>query len=157
MAEPHVEILGIYRLPVTEELYREQFDSLYDYEMSALERAQAEGECRQQLESTVLIEALVVDRDKRFDAGDFTQPDPDEPEGAWQVAWAEAYLTLDGESLLVERWSDPPKTGDLRVAFFVHFWKPDRPLRTSYGEVACPAVEEMPPRLRELFPYETLD
>jgi len=38
MSEPQIEILGVYRLPVTEELFREQFDILYGYEMTEAER-----------------------------------------------------------------------------------------------------------------------
>ena len=157
MAEPQIEILGVYRLPVTEGLFREQFDILYGYEMTEAERVKAERSCRSQLSSVVLIEALVKGRDNCFDVGDFAQQYEDKPEDSWQVAWAEAFLTPDGNSLLVERWSDPPKAGDLRVAFFMHYWVPDRPLSTSYGKVTCPQVEEMPERLKRLVPYVAVD
>jgi hypothetical protein len=157
MNEPRIEVLGVYRLPVTEELFREQFDILYGYPMSEPERAQAERQCREQLSSVVLVEASVHNRDQTFDVGRFTQPQEGVPEANWQVAWAEAYLTPDGESLAVERWSKPPQSGDLRAAFFVHFWQPGLPLRTSYGEVECPAVQEMPERLARLVPYEPVD
>lgn len=157
MADPRIEILGIYRLPVTEDLFREQFDILYGYPMSDEDRAQAEEQCREQLSSTVLIEALVENRDKRFSVDDFSQPQDGVPKDNWQVAWAEAFLTLDGNFLLVERWQEPPESGDFRVAFFMHFWDEMKPLLTSYGEVTCPPVSEMPERLKTLLPYEPVD
>jgi hypothetical protein len=157
MAIPQVEVLGVYRLPITEELIQEQFGILYDYPMSKRERAQAELQCRQQLSSVVLVEAIIRNRDHGFDVGHFTQPEHGIPENNWQVAWAESYLTLDGKSLAFERWSDPPESGDLRVAFFMHFWQSDKPLRSSYGDVTCPQVTEMPERLARLVPYQPVD
>ena len=157
MSDPEVVVVGVYRLPVTEEVFREQFGILYGYEMSEEQRFEAERHCREQLKSTVLIEALVRNRDSRFKTSDFTQACEDQPKENWQAAWAEAYLTLDGGSLLVERWADPPDKGDLRVAFFMHYWDPSKALCTSYGEVVCPAVEDMPGRLKRLVPYEPVD
>ena len=157
MNEPQIEVLGVYRIPVTDELFREQFDILYGCPMSKHERARAERQCREQVSSIVMVEAIVRHRDDRFDVGQFSQRQDAVPEGNSQVAWAEAYLTPDGEALLVERWSEPPQSGDLRVGFFLHFWQSDRPLRSSYGDVACPAVQEMPDRLARLVPYEAVD
>lgn len=96
-------------------------------------------------------------RDGRFSTGDFSQAQDGVPRDNWQVAWAEAFLTLDGNSLLVERWKEPPEGSDLRVAFFMHFWDEMKPLLTSYNEVRCPPVSEMPTRLKKLVPYEPLD
>lgn len=157
MGRPRIVVLGVYRLPVTEELFREQFAVLYGYPMAKEERDQAESRCREQLSSTVLVEAAVRNRDHRFDVGDFTLPLESVPQEDWQTAWAEAYLTPNGEALAVERWSDPPASGDLRVAFFLHSWPPDRVLRSSYGDVACPEPQEMPERLARLVPYEPVD
>jgi hypothetical protein len=109
------------------------------------------------LESTVLIEVLVRNRDKRFTVADFSQPQEGVPRDSWQVAWAEAYLTEDGKELLVERWADAPKADTLRVAFFLHCWNPAAPLLTSYRELPCPEVKKMPDRLQKLVPYEPLD
>lgn len=80
----------MYRLPVTEALFQEQFGILYDSPMSPRQRAEAERQCRDQLSAVVLIEAMVRNRDHRFDVGQFTQPQDDVPEANWQVAWAEA-------------------------------------------------------------------
>jgi len=157
MAQPTIEVLGVYSLPVTDELLQEQTDILHGSDLTGAERRRAEGQCREQLESTVLVEVLVRACDNRFDVGGFSQPQDGMPRENWQAAWAEAYLSEDGERLLVERWGDPPKSDNFRVAFFIHYWKPAKPLLTSYGEVACTAVKQMPERLRRLVPYEPVD
>lgn len=157
MGQPRVEVLGIYHLTVTDELFREQFDILYSYPMSPNEHSAAERQCREQLESVVLIEILVSNRDDRFDVGQFTQPRIGEPRANWQVAWAEAYLTKDGETLIVERGADAPKVDPLRLAFFLHYWDPDQLLHSSYGELKCPVPQQMPERLKRLVPYEPVD
>ena len=157
MAEPRIDTLGVYRVPVTEELFREQFDTLYGYPMSKQERAVAERQCREQLASIVLLEVAVLDRDARFEVGDFTQPQDGVPEGNWQAAYAEAFLTPDGEALAVKRWGRAPESGDLRIGFFLHFWQSGTALRSTYGDVVCPEPQEMPDRLRRLVPYEPVD
>lgn len=157
MAQPTIEVLGVYALPVTDEMLQEQTDILHGSDLSGAERRQAEAQCREQLESIVLVEVLVRGCDMRFDIDEFSQPQDGVPRENWQAAWAEAYLSEDGETLLVERWRDPPKVDSIRVAFFIHYWNAARPLLTSYGEVTCPAVKKMPHRLQKLVPYEPVD
>jgi hypothetical protein len=157
MARPTIEVLGVYSLSVSDELVREQTDALYGADLAVDERRKAERRCREQLESTVLVEALVRGRDERFDVGHFTQPQDGVPRENWQAPWAEAFLSEDGERLLVDRWGPPPGAGDFRVAFFMHWWIPEAPLLTSYGEARCPAVQPMPDRLQTLVPYVPLD
>jgi hypothetical protein len=154
MAQATVDVLGVYSVPVTDDLLREQTDILYGGDLPGDERQDAERQCREQLESTVLVEVLVRDRDQRFNVGDFSQPQDGVSRDNWQVAWAEAYLSEDGENLLVERWADAPKADSIRIAFFIHCWNPAAPLLTSYGEVRCPSVKRMPERLQQLVPYE---
>jgi hypothetical protein len=157
MPEPTIQVLGVYALPVTEELLQEQTNILYGANLTGDARQQAERKCREQLDSTVLIEALVRDRDDRFKTDHFCQPLDGVDRDSWQVAWAEAYLSLDGESRLEVRWPDVPEAKDFRVAFFIHYWEDDEPLLSSYGELRCPAVQQMPERLRRLVPYEPVD
>ena len=157
MTQPTIDVLGVYSVPVTDNLLREQTDILYGADLSGDERQDAEGQCREQLEATVLIEVVVRNPDKRFNVGDFSQPQHGVPRDNWQVAWAEAYLSEDGERLLVERWGDAPKADSFRVAFFIHCWNPAASLLTSYGEVRCPVVSKMHKRLQKLVPYEPVD
>jgi len=157
MNKPQVDVLGVYRLPVTNALFREQFDILYGYPMSERQRLKAERQCREQLSSVVLIEVLVSNPDDRFDVGQFSQSQDGVPKENWQVAWNEALLSLDGEALASEGGSALPDSSDMRIAFFLHFWQANNPLLTSYGEVQCPNAEEMPARLSQLVPYEPVD
>ena len=152
MPSPTIEILGVHRLSVSNELVREQQSVLYSDD-----DPDAEAATREQLESTVLMEAVVRNRDSRFSVEEFTQPQQGVDRDNWQVPWAEAFLAPDGETLVVERWSDPPQTGDLRVAFYLHYWQSEAPLLTSYGSVACPTPTPMPERLARLVPYEPVD
>jgi hypothetical protein len=157
MPGPTIQVLGVYALPVTKELLQEQTDLLYGANLTGQAREEAERKCRAQLLSTVLIEALVRDRDDRFQGSDFCQPLDEVEKARWQVAWAETYLSLDGESHLEAKWPDPPEAKDFRVAFFIHHWEDDEPLLSSYGLLRCPATQEMPERLQRLVPYEPVD
>jgi hypothetical protein len=157
MPQPSIEVVGVYRLPVTDDLLRDQIEILYGSHMSDQDRLSAMRECQDQLSSIVLVEALVKNRDGRFNVSDFTQPIDGSPREDWQAAWAEAYLDPDGESLMVERLTEPPTTEIFRVAFFLHYWQPLTPLNSSYGQLNCPAVEDMPDRLTRLVPYEPVD
>lgn len=156
MAEPSVEVLGVYQVRATDELIQDRIQYSYSEDDVKTEegRAAAERESREVLESIVLIEAMIHGRDERFDVGDFTQRDGDNRDN-WQTAYAEAFLTLDGEAIVAEDADDAP-AGDLRVAFFLHFWDSKRPLASSYGDIDCPAVKAMPERLERLVPYENV-
>jgi hypothetical protein len=157
MSEPRIEIVGIYKIPITEDLFREQFEILYGYSMSDEQRTEAEEQCREQLSSIVLIEALIQNRNEHFSISDFTQPQDGVPRDNWQVAYAEVFLTFDGNSLLVQSSRGSPEASDFRVAFFFHFWDQTKPLITSYGDLTCPKVSEMPDRLKRLVSYEPVD
>jgi hypothetical protein len=163
MTTPEIKILGVYKLGVTEDIFREQFSVLYPDDFLSRrdpdipDRETAEARIRYQLESVVLVESLVINRDERFSMDDFIQEHPTIDDGGDQAAWAEAFLTLDGSSLAVERGADMPKSGDLRITFYIHFWDASLPLQTSYGDIMCPSAEPMPQRLKELVPFEPVD
>jgi hypothetical protein len=115
------------------------------------------GELRTALKSTVLIEALVENPDRRFDPGEFVQPDATKPEGNWQVAWEEVFLTSDGKKMLSDRQSGIPKKRSFRIAFYIHFWKHGEPLLSSYGPLQYPKPRPIPERLWRLAPYALVD
>jgi len=156
-AVPSIEVLGVYALEPTEEQVDEQADSFLWEGMSDEEEARAIDHVRAQIESVCLIELVVRDRDERFSADDFAQAPPGTPPGSRQVAYLERYLTADGEELAAPLYTRTPPEGDLRVAFFMHFWDPALPLATSYGEVRCPEPEHMPERLRRVAPWVPTD
>jgi hypothetical protein len=69
------ELIGVYKLPVTNELSAAQAEMLYGDAPSSAQCARA----RRQLESTVLVEVLISDADADFSVADFTQEHPQLP------------------------------------------------------------------------------
>ncbi|HUT56058.1 MAG TPA: hypothetical protein VM658_21890 [bacterium] len=149
LLKPTIEVLGAYRLAITESLIQEQTDILYGSDISKAERIQAEKICKEQLESAVLIEALVNNVDERFDAGDFGQADSE------QAAYEETYLTVDGNKVISQY--QKPADFNFRIAFFIHYFDHSKKLKSSYGPLECPPVKAMPDRLSKLVPYEPVD
>jgi len=122
------------------------------------DRMELEADFRYHMVAAVVVEALVSHADGNFNVGGFVQPDPSKPESLWQVAWNEKFLTIDGEALLDERRpSDLPDAVQFRIAFVIHFWKPDLPLHSSYGALSLPPIQPLPERLWRLAPYERPD
>ena len=151
---PKVELIGVYQLPVTDQLIAEQTELVYGTKPSS----EAISHVRKQLASTVLVEVLVSDADSRFKVSDFTQPDGQLPPENWQVAWAEAFLSADGQRLMAERWdSAPAGLTSFRVAFYIHFYKAGEPLLSSYGSLTATLALPMPERLAQLVPYELVE
>jgi len=151
--QPWIEVLGVYRVRATDELIREFFefyygsgDALSGNDLIAVERC-----CREFIETTVLIEAVVHHRDERLNIDDFTQPDETWSKEEQAPPFGEAVLTSDGMSLA--ELGNRAKEGDLRLAFFMHCWDPGKPLQSSYGEIWCPPPAPMPERLERLVPY----
>ena len=122
------------------------------------DRAEWEEHLRHHMDDAAMIEVLVNNPDTNFDIGRFIQPNPAQAENFWQVAWDEKFLTPDGEKLIeLDRKSKLPDTKQYRVVFTIHFWKPDQPLRSSYGELALPSIQPLPERLWRLTPYKLPD
>ncbi len=157
MPTARIEIVGVYKLPVTDELFEKDFQARWESSTPDFDRASAIRRCREELESVVLVELVVMNPDDRFKPDDFAQTDESLPQGEWQAAWAEAYLTSDGTSYAGKfRWAPPPHGESIRMAFYMHFWDPEKSLLTSYGEVQGLATQLMPERLQRLVPYEML-
>lgn len=119
MADPTIEVLGVYRLFVTDEIFEAQLP-MYGHE----------EECRHHFSCVVLIEAIAKDLDDRFDVGAFTQPNPNYPGGYSQVAYDEALLSLDGERLISRKPFCMKNfgSGPVRCAFYLHFYDEGLPL-----------------------------
>jgi hypothetical protein len=148
-----IGLLGVYQLPVSDDLITAQADLLYgEASLSQRERV------RRQLASTVLVEVLVSDADASFTVEDFVLENPHLARANWQAPWAVAFLTADGEQLLVDRWEPLPEGHPtFRVAFFVLGWQADQALLTSYGALPGAPPASMPDRLVRLVPYELID
>jgi hypothetical protein len=97
-----------------------------------------------------LIELLVRDS-PGFDPAKFVQPDLNEPEENWQVAYDERALNESGDVPITESFelSGRPDLlkGDVRLVFFMHYLDPARPLMTPFGTVELPDPSDRPQRL----------
>jgi hypothetical protein len=141
-----LQILGVYQLDVTPEVFAEQLPIYGD-----------EEQCRYHFSSVLLIEAIGEAEDGRFSLDGITQPNPAYPHNSPQAAWDEGLLSSDGKTLLARKISCVKGTGFLRFAFYMHFWDPRLPLLWKYGEVTCPTPQPMPDGLRKLMPYRPCD
>ena len=122
------------------------------------ELSEIREEIDRELSSAVLVEVLVDHADNALRIADFVQPDPSRPPGSWQVAWCEKFLTHDGNARLDDPGYDKlPPQERYRIAFYIHEWKHDLGLLSSYGSLPLPQVEPMPSRLWKLAPYEQVD
>jgi hypothetical protein len=154
MSTPKIEILGTYRLSVTEALIQRKLSLHYGTEDGDVIARQAATD---ELNSIVLIELLVLNRDERFSVDHFLHEQPNLQAAHAQAAWLEVFLVPDGSSIVPTKLREVPTNTDLRLAFFVHFWDSNVPLQTTYGPIICPQVEAMPERLARLVPYESPD
>lgn len=152
-----ITVVGTYRLEVTKELVDAQFLNLYSYETDEKRRKMARKRTCDQLKSVALIETLIKFPDDRFSVSHFTQKHDFLPKSSWQAAYLEKFLDADGVQLLECDLLEIPKRDVFRCAFYLHGYHADRPLITSYGERFCPAIEDIPDRLRNLVPFEPTD
>jgi len=102
----------------------------------------------------VLIDLTIANANSRFNVSDFAQ----EMEGvdSPQVAYEEAVLSKDGQ--VIERGlgcADNLRNG--RIAFYLHYFDPSKPLKWTYGTITCPEAQIMPASLWKAMPYEPID
>jgi len=140
MPEPKIEVLGVYRPFIPPDLYEWGIEEKGpDY-----------------WDKLVLIEAAAHDSDGLVEMGRLGQhplfiPDPT----FFLCAYDEGLLSSDGESMIERDMGCVHGSGTLRFAFYLEFYDPTRPLSTPYGEVVCPAMQEVPARLMMLMPFNT--
>ncbi len=150
MADCGINVLGVYRVPLTGELFEKAMNIKYGRtRLSFWDKRKAEKTVREELSSVVLIEAVVTNPDENFDIGDFGQPNSD------QAPYDEAYFSLDGCQIVSK--FDKPDGNKIRITFFLHYYDPLQPLTTCSGVVSCPPIQDMPKRLKEIVSYEPVD
>jgi hypothetical protein len=125
--------------------------------LSEENRQALEEQIRYCTDDLAMFEVLVTSPDATFDVGEFIQQDPSRPQSTWQIAWNETFLTSDGETVIGVYPCKSPDAPQYRVVFSIHFWKPDLPLHSSYGELALPPMQPLPERLWRLTPYKVPD
>ena len=143
MTNPTIKVLGVYRPEILPSVYREQWQV-----------TGSDSATNSHFEKLVLIEAAISSADERFKMRDLGQT-VDIPgfRRQFQCAYDEALLSTDGNTLIERRMKCVYGTGELRFAFYLHFYDPQRPLETPYGQVECPVTQPMPDRLAILLPY----
>ena len=150
-SNPAALVLGAYRLGESEDVFAEAMEVKYGgLELAPAERLEAERAVRDELAGVVLFEVLVQNPDEGFSVDDFGQP------GSDQAPYEETYLSADGLGV-IDAGGDVPEVEPLRICFYLHFVDVALPLRTSYGDVAIPALQPVPDRLRALVPYEPVE
>ncbi len=151
-----VIVIGAHPLDYSDELFDRAVTAgfgLVALSTDQNDRELAEFATREALRSVVLVELVVRNRDKTMYMGDFGQTSGDVIGPADPVAYGEVFLSEDGGHR-VASFLDQVRSPDVRVAFYLHGFRPDQPLMTSYGRVLLPAMTEMPMRLKRLAPYE---
>lgn len=143
MPEPKIEILGVYRPHIPEDVYQEQWQV-----------TGSDEETKEHFHGLVLIEAIIHKIDDQFNISKIGQqpPDSDDP-NYFQVPYDEALLSSDGQTLIQRKMNCVHGTGSIRFAFYLHLYDPSKPLATCYGPIHCPSIQPVPDRLRELVPY----
>jgi hypothetical protein len=155
--QPRIEVLGVHRLEVDDSLVQAQNAGLIAPQDAKRQQA-FEQETRDWLESTVLVEVLVTNRDQRFDPEDFTQDSTKKGGHISGSMFDVRYLTPDGTRVIGEDMESLPEDIDsFRVAMYLRCWDQTRPLLSTYGELKCPAVTDMPERLQRLASYYPSD
>jgi hypothetical protein len=144
MAEPCLKVVGVYRPQISADVLQEQWQVTADDQAT-----------KEHFDKLVLVEAIVSGLDEPFYMGKLGQMQaeyPDDPRHM-QVGYDEGLLSADGETLIQRDMNCVHGTGSLRFAVYLHFYDPERPLQWQKGTVDCPPVEEIPPRLMALMPY----
>lgn len=154
---PTVKIIGVHPLEVTEEMFDQavtEQHGLIALDLDPERRERAHAMTNAGLSSIVLIDLLITNRERHVYMGDFGQSalgdtlGPDD-----EVAYAEVFLNPEGDERIASHYEDVP--GDtVRIAFFLHDYRPRRPILTPYGPVAPPLLTPMPYRLKRLVDYK---
>jgi hypothetical protein len=155
--EQTIDVLGVYRVPLMDAELRDALRQFYSpgNAFVALERTVTAYIAR--CVPLALFDLIIRGVDARFRVGDFMQEMPGKPASAAQVAYDEALLASDGLGLIARRQGcvDTIRAG--RIAFYLHYYDPERPMRWTYGEFLCPPVQVVPDALWKLVPYTPVD
>lgn len=149
MPEPKIEILGAYKVEFTDEQIKQFIEDSFGDALDEAEKEEMLTAKRDELASVAAFDVSVTNADNKFDAGDFTQP------GSDQIAYDEVYLSPDGYS--IESQSMPKDPSNFRLYFFLHFVDSQKPLLSSYGELAIPEMKHLPDYLQSVHPFTPVD
>ena len=143
-----IRIIGAYQVPFNDELYQEAYSlKYYNVSIPFWKKGKIKKQLIEELSSIALIEIEVNNSDGNFDINQIRQ------KGSDQAPYDEVYLDENGEKIIAE-FPDIPDIPIFRVAFFLHFFNPNLPLITQYGEIVCPELIAIPERIDKLHKYE---
>ena len=145
MAEPTLQILGVYRPQIGASAWHKQWKVTEDDKVTEKHFA-----------GLVLIEAIVNGLEDPFKMGKFGQVHSD-IEGFsehMQVGYDAALLSADGETVIQRRRNCVHGSGPLRFAVYLHFFDPQMPLQWQNGTATYPPIEDAPQRLMSIMPYK---
>ncbi|HPF41206.1 MAG TPA: hypothetical protein P5081_23720 [Phycisphaerae bacterium] len=154
---PSVKIIGVHPLDVSEELHDQAVTAqhgLIALDLDPERRERALAMTNASLASVVLVELIVVDRERHMYMGDFGQSAAGDTLGPDdEVAYGEVFLNATGDERAANHYEDL-EGPDARIAFYLHAYRPRRPILTPYGPVDPPLLTPTPYRLARLVPYE---
>ena len=93
----------------------------------------------------------MTDNGQEFDPCDFCNPE------TGYVGWQPAFLSIDGERVIVDSYKAPRELSNFRVAFYIHEWTEQGALVGPTGPLILPQFTPVPGRLWKLAPYTCLD
>ena len=151
--QPRIEVLGVHPVPISDEIRNRVWTERYGIpQLPEPHRSAAVANLEGELGSIFLLEVAVHQPREPFDPGKFREFCPSLPEANQQVAYMDVLLTPDCSRSLMsvdDAFRVVPELLDrtMRLAFFLHFFDPARPLETPWGQVALPAATPVPNRL----------
>jgi hypothetical protein len=145
--EVPIEIMGVYRVPRTEDLIRRMLKAHWGGRVTPKRRELAMPRIKREVGGLILVEAMV----QAPCIGKLEHPT--ESAGS-QVPWLVTQISADGEAVVRRLFLAEPDAFPARVAFFLHYSTPGSPLLGPTGRVALPRPRRMPQRLASLIHYQ---
>jgi hypothetical protein len=131
MQNTKVLVKAVYKVDVPREAFDHAISARGDEEF-----------VNRELSSLVLVELEITGADHRFDLSEFKQPHTQ------YVPYDETFFDIRSGKVIEPNISDPSGTRDFVVVFFLHFFDPNQPLETPYGNFSFPVISPLPDRLR---------
>jgi hypothetical protein len=142
-----VRILGVYRPEISERTYQEQLDVMGN-----------DAQAKEHFDGLVLVEASATGVEGELELSNLgQQPSTIDDTHYFQCAYDEALLTADGQILVDRTLGCVNGSGELRFAFYLHFFEPQRPIQFRGTDLQTPEVVSVPERLARLVPYNACD
>jgi hypothetical protein len=137
---PTIKAIGAYRVSVTDQHVEATSAS------ASFAPGTPKSRIRQYLEGFVLVDFLVENALPDFNPYEIKQTTTFS-RGVFDTT----FLSIDGKHVLARPLDDLPEgITSFRVVVYLHDFREGQPLWTPYGDVAAPAVSEMPNGMLEL-------